>query len=185
MRNIEDYFLAIQALVITDNDTKIRFGLSHFYVKTLIDFATVIKAFLVTPPTPEILSRLTPPKQENRPVKTVTPPKQPIRGQKIEPEKIEVTENGSRRFRCGICDIGFRFQVRNYFKVHFCLFSLDLTLSQVLSTSKNLTVLQIRESQNFPYFVGNLSSIFPKFVLAIDSLKIPYFALFLPYFASF
>jgi len=66
-------------------------------------------SFKVTPPTPEILSRVTPPKQENRPVKTVTPPK-PIRNQKIEPEKIEVTENGSRRFRCGICDIGFRFQ---------------------------------------------------------------------------
>ena len=26
-------------------------------------------------------------------------------------EKVEITENGSRRFRCGICDIGFRFQV--------------------------------------------------------------------------
>lgn len=24
----------------------------------------------------------------------------------------EVTENGTRRFRCDICDIGFRFQVR-------------------------------------------------------------------------
>ena len=30
-------------------------------------------------------------------------------------EKVEITENGSRRFRCGICDIGFRFQVCYFF----------------------------------------------------------------------
>ena len=76
------------------------------------------------------IARVTPPKQPDqsatlkvpvklteRQVAQITPPKPSTQNQarpKVE-EKVEVTENGSRRFRCGICDIGFRFQV-GFFK---------------------------------------------------------------------
>jgi len=53
-----------------------------------------------------------------RPMKPLPLPKQqqqqqqPVANSKTmkKEEKVEITENGSRRFRCGICDIGFRFQ---------------------------------------------------------------------------
>ena len=68
---------------------------------------------LVSPPKPDQSIKV-PVKLTERQVTQITPPKPTTQNQarpKIE-EKVEVTENGSRRFRCGICDIGFRFQVR-------------------------------------------------------------------------
>ena len=67
----------------------------------------------VTPPKPDQLVSVPSSAALKVPVKITQQPKPPQNQArpKVE-EKVEVTENGSRRFRCGICDIGFRFQVR-------------------------------------------------------------------------